>query len=54
MGDGHPWLAATQDRLMRPFYPARRLVVPEAKGRTLEVGVGTGLNFGLYRDVTSR
>ena len=38
---------------MRPMYPARRLVVPEATGRVLEVGVGTGLNFGLYRDVTS-
>ena len=34
------------------MYPARRLVVPEATGRVLEVGVGTGLNFGLYRDVT--
>src|SRR5262245_25605228 len=33
---------------MRPLYPARRLVVPEARGRVLEVGVGTGLNFGLY------
>jgi SAM-dependent methyltransferase len=53
MSDGHPWLAATIDWTMRPLYPARRLVVPEAKGRVLEVGVGTGLNFGLYRDVTS-
>src|SRR5215470_11443277 len=38
---------------MRPMYPARRLVVPEATGDVLEVGVGTGLNFGLYRDVAS-
>jgi len=38
---------------MRPLYPARRLVVPEAHGKVLEVGVGTGLNFGLYRDVES-
>src|SRR5262245_21667450 len=53
MSEGHPWLAATIDWTMRPLYPARRLVVPEAKGRVLEVGVGTGLNFGLYRDVTS-
>jgi len=53
MSDGHPWLAATLDWVMRPMYPARRLVVPEATGRVLEVGVGTGLNFGLYRDVTS-
>lgn len=49
--EGHPWLAATIDWTMRPLYPARRLVVPEASGRVLEVGVGTGLNFGLYRDI---
>ena len=48
----HPWLAATLDVVMRPMYPARRFVVPEATGRVLEVGVGTGLNFDLYRDVT--
>jgi SAM-dependent methyltransferase len=41
------------DFTMRPLYPARRLVVPEATGRVIEVGVGTGLNFGLYRDVTA-
>ncbi len=35
------------------MYPARRLVVPEARGKVVEVGVGTGLNFGLYRDVES-
>jgi SAM-dependent methyltransferase len=46
--DGHPWLAATIDLMMRPLYPARRLVVPEARGDVLELGVGTGLNFGLY------
>jgi ubiquinone/menaquinone biosynthesis C-methylase UbiE len=49
--DGHPWLARTLDFVMRPLYPARRLVVPEASGRVLEIGVGTGLNFGLYHDV---
>lgn len=46
--DGHPWLAASIDYMMRPLYPARRLVVPEARGDVLEIGVGTGLNFGLY------
>ena len=53
VADGHPWLASMLDWTMRPLYPARRLVVPEARGRVLEVGVGTGLNFGLYRDVES-
>jgi ubiquinone/menaquinone biosynthesis C-methylase UbiE len=48
VADGHPWLARVLDYAMRPLYPARRLVVPEATGRVLEVGVGTGLNFGLY------
>jgi len=45
---GHPWLAATLDLAMRPMYPARRLVVPEARGEVLEIGVGTGLNLALY------
>ena len=53
METGHPWLARTMDVVMRPMYPARRLVVPEARGRVLEVGVGTGLNLDLYRDVAS-
>ena len=51
--DGHPWLAASIDFIMRPLYPARRLVVPEARGHVLELGVGTGLNFGLYHEVAS-
>jgi ubiquinone/menaquinone biosynthesis C-methylase UbiE len=45
---GHPWAAATLDLAMRPMYPARRLVVPEARGDVLEIGVGTGLNLALY------
>jgi ubiquinone/menaquinone biosynthesis C-methylase UbiE len=45
---GHPWAAATLDLAMRPMYPARRLVVPEARGEVLEIGVGTGLNLALY------
>lgn len=48
--EGHPWVAATIDLMMRPLYPARRLVVPDARGDVLELGVGTGLNFGLYGD----
>src|SRR5262245_40382958 len=52
MAEGHPWCARTLDVVMRPMYPARREVVPEATGTVLEVGVGTGLNFSLYRDVT--
>ena len=53
MADGHPLLARTLDWVMRPLYPARREVVPEARGKVLEVGVGTGLNFGLYGEVES-
>ncbi len=48
MPRGHPWLAATLDLMMRPLWPARRLIVPEARGEVLELGVGTGLNFELY------
>lgn len=35
------------------MYPARRLVVPEASGAVLEVGVGTGLNLALYGNLES-
>jgi ubiquinone/menaquinone biosynthesis C-methylase UbiE len=44
----HPWLAALLDVMMRPLEPARRLVVPEAHGIVLEIGVGTGLNLEFY------
>src|SRR5215831_19111008 len=32
----------------RPLEPFRREVVPPARGRVLEVGVGSGLNLPLY------
>lgn len=48
MNPRHPILAATLDLTMRPMYSARTLVVPGARGRVLEIGVGTGLNFDLY------
>ena len=37
---------------MAPLAPLRPEVVEPARGRVLEIGVGTGLNLGLYRDVT--
>jgi SAM-dependent methyltransferase len=45
---GHPWVAAILDLAMRPMYPARRLVVPNARGEVVEIGIGTGLNLALY------
>lgn len=44
----HPWLAAVLDLAMQSLAPARLLVVPEARGDVLEIGVGTGLNLDLY------
>jgi ubiquinone/menaquinone biosynthesis C-methylase UbiE len=46
---GHPWLARCLDVAMAPLAPARALVVPAARGRVVEVGCGTGLNFEHYR-----
>lgn len=46
--DGHPFIAATLDWVMRPFMPLRERVIPEQRGRVLEIGAGTGLNFPLY------
>lgn len=46
----HPWLARFIDVAMAPLAATRQLVVPHARGRVLEVGCGTGLNFELYGD----
>lgn len=45
---GHPIVAATLDWVMRPLDPLREHVVPRARGKVLEVGVGTGLNLDRY------
>ena len=37
-------LIARTDSVMQP----RSLVVPEARGRVLEIGIGSGLNLSLY------
>jgi SAM-dependent methyltransferase len=47
--EGHPLLAAVLDAAMWPLARLRPGVLAEARGRVLEIGVGTGLNFGLYR-----
>lgn len=49
----HPWCAATLDIVMRPLCRLRSKIVPQAKGRVLEVGVGTGMNFKNYSDIDS-
>lgn len=51
---GHPWFAAVYDLLNRGLERGllRRLrpsVVGEARGRVLEIGVGTGASFPYYR-----
>ena len=41
----HPWCAATLDLMMRPLARVRPKVVGQARGRVLEIGVGTGETF---------
>ncbi len=36
---------------MRPLARVRQKVIPLARGRVVEIGVGTGLNFEYYRDI---
>lgn len=56
MGQEHPVFALVYDLYMLPqelwgVRKRRRQVVRDAVGVTLELGVGTGLNFPLYRNV---
>jgi ubiquinone/menaquinone biosynthesis C-methylase UbiE len=46
--DGHPILAAVLDIAMWSLRPVRRRLLAQAKGRVLEIGVGTGANFRWY------
>lgn len=46
---GHPLLARLIDWTMAPMVPIRERVVPEARGRVLELGFGTGLNLEHYQ-----
>jgi len=45
---GHPIVAAVLDLVMKPLEKVRHRVVPNAAGRVLEIGVGTGLNAEIY------
>lgn len=51
--EGHPILAAVLDVAMLPLARLRPGVVEQARGRVLELGIGTGLNLGCYRNITS-
>jgi ubiquinone/menaquinone biosynthesis C-methylase UbiE len=49
----HPIFAALYDSMLLPldrlsFRPHRRRIAAAARGRTLEIGIGTGLNLALY------
>ena len=48
---GHPWVAAGLDIMMFPLRHLRGKVVGEARGKVLEIGVGTGMNFARYGDI---
>jgi len=39
------------DFVMSSWKPVRQKLIPLARGRVLELGVGTGMNFPFYRDV---
>jgi len=50
-GPEHPYCALFLDLVMRPLNPVRDKVVPQATGRVLEVGVGTGMNLSRYASI---
>jgi ubiquinone/menaquinone biosynthesis C-methylase UbiE len=47
----HPIVARLLDLAMKSFERTRHRLVPLARGRVIEVGVGTGANFPSYGDV---
>lgn len=49
--DGHPLVAATLDTAMAGMAKVRARMVPEARGKVLEIGLGTGMNLPFYEDV---
>ena len=49
----HPIVAAIIDPVMAPLHKVRAKTIPQARGRVLEVGAGTGQNFRHYRDAES-
>ncbi len=58
MAKGHKWYAAIYDRVMAPdedgiLREIRTHVVGGARGRILEVGVGTGANFPYYKQTNA-
>ncbi|MEO0602807.1 MAG: methyltransferase domain-containing protein [Myxococcota bacterium] len=46
--NGHPLLASLIDWTMAPLQRVRERLVPDARGRVLEIGFGTGLNLAHY------
>lgn len=50
---GHAWLAAILPLAMWPLRRLRGKAVAPARGRVLEIGAGTGLNFGRYEAIES-
>jgi ubiquinone/menaquinone biosynthesis C-methylase UbiE len=43
-----PWLYDLQMGMVKEIRPRREAVVEHVRGRTLELGIGTGLNLPLY------